>query len=128
MVKEIINKMKIFIDLCIYLLVSSCSNLKYYGYVYDFEIKKPLENVKVYDVHDKKMCTTNKEGYFEINYLKNHSSILVFQKQYYKSDTIPSISILSGELSVEKFKGEVIYLFNENSRFKDSIINLNSLY
>lgn len=102
--------MRKFICLFILLLTLSCNNSKYYGYVYNFEKRKPLEGVKVYDMCNKKVITTDKKGYFEIDQTKNCSGTLVFQKTNYISDTIRSISIQSGESMIEVFKGDTIYL------------------
>ncbi|OXG04112.1 hypothetical protein BC749_102786 [Flavobacterium araucananum] len=94
----------------IFFFFISCNNSRYYGYVYNFEKRKPLEGVKVYDMCNKKVITTDKKGYFEIDHAKNCSGTLVFQKTYYNSDTIRSISIQSGESMIEVFKGDTIYL------------------
>jgi hypothetical protein len=102
--------MRKFICLLIYFFISSCNNSKYYGYVYNFEKRKPLEEVKVYDICNKKVITTDRKGYFEIDQTKNCSGTLVFQKTNYNSDTIRSISIQSGESMIEVFKGDTIYL------------------
>jgi hypothetical protein len=102
--------MKVFIYLFFYFFITSCNNSKYYGNVYDFYKKVPLEDVKVYDKCNKKVIITDKKGYFEIDYTKNCSGILVFQKENYSSDTISSISIQSGESMREIFKGDTIYL------------------
>ena len=125
MVNKNRDKMKVTIYLFIYFFICSCSNSNYYGYVYDFDTKKPLEGVKVSDSNNKERIVTDKKGYFVIKRSKNSSSTLIFLKEHYHNDTIPSVSIQSGELMEERFKGEIIYLFNEKSRFKDSIINSN---
>ncbi|UTN02714.1 carboxypeptidase-like regulatory domain-containing protein [Flavobacterium bizetiae] len=102
--------MRKFVYLFIFLLTISCNNSKYYGYVYNFEKRKPLEGVKVYDVCNKRVIITDKDGYFEIDQTKNCSGTLVFQKTKFHSDTIRSISIQSGEFMREVFKGDTIYL------------------
>ncbi|WP_293311467.1 hypothetical protein [Pedobacter sp. UBA5917] len=112
--------------LLIFLLINSCTPSYYYGYVYDYDKKIPLDGVKIYDGHNKKQSTTNKRGYFELIKTKNSSSILIFEKEHYQNDTIPSISIQNGELMKERFKGEKIYLFSAKSTFRDSILKANN--
>ncbi|NTE03480.1 carboxypeptidase-like regulatory domain-containing protein [Agrobacterium tumefaciens] len=120
--------MKASIYILMYVLcICSCSKSNYYGYVYDFDKKEPLEGVKVYDMYNKKAGKTDEKGYFQLHRTKNSSSILIFQKEHYRSDTIRSINIQSGELMEEKFKGEKIYLFKANSAFRDSILKANQV-
>lgn len=112
--------------LFVFLLINSCTPSVYYGYVYDYDKKIPLEGVSIYDKHNKKLSKTDKRGYFELPQTKNSSSILIFEKERYKNDTIPSISIQSGEFMKERFKGERIYLFSVKSIFRDSILKTNN--
>lgn len=89
----------------------SCSESIYYGYVYDGISKQPLSNVKVMDLKYGFKSVTNKEGYYQIEKVKNSSSKLIFERDLYYTDTINSIQIQNGEKQTEIFKGGSIFLF-----------------
>ena len=106
-------------------LTFSCSKNGYYGYVYDIDTKKPVENVFVNDYLNKNTTITNAEGYFNLRKTGDFSSIIIFTKDNYQIDTIKSIEIANGEKQIQQFRGETIFLSSKNSRFKDSIMKLN---
>lgn len=103
----------------------SCGKNNYYGYIYDIDTKKPIEDVLVNDYLNKNKVSSNIDGYFKLKKSGDFSSVIIFSKNDYQIDTIKSIVIANGERQIERFKGEIIYLSNKNSHFKDSIKNLN---
>jgi CarboxypepD_reg-like domain len=105
--------------------LSSC-NKSYYGYVYDYDSKTPLNDVVVCDYLNNILTKTNSEGYFQLKKSYKISSVLVFSKVGYVSDSVKSIKIHAGESMEEMFKGEKIYLFSSKSNFRDSINKLNN--
>ncbi|MET4083695.1 hypothetical protein ABIB40_003667 [Pedobacter sp. UYP30] len=119
--------MKAIVCVFFYLCICSCNKAGYYGYVYDFDKKAPIDSVIVYDRYSGKKALTNQKGYFKIGKIPNVSATLIFSKENYQNDTVRSIKIQSGEMMEEKFKGEKIYLFSLKSAFKDSILKANTI-
>lgn len=114
------------LSIMLFILLISCKNQDYYGYIYDIDNKTPISNVIVNDFLNNKNTKTNQNGYFNLE-KGSSSSKLVFKKENYITDTVNSIQIQNGERMVEKFKGEKIYLSRISSNFKDSIKNLNKI-
>lgn len=56
---------------------------------------------------------------------QNISSVLIFSKKLYYSDTIPTVQIQNGEIQRELFNGDTIYLLKKEAR--DSIYKINNL-
>lgn len=109
------------------LVLGACNSKAYNGFVYDQKSKKPIENVEVNDFLNQKSTKTDAKGYFNLEHEGKVSGKLIFKKQGYVSDTLPTISIQSGEKQVEKFKGDTIYLFGIHNNFRDSIAKLNEV-
>lgn len=110
MVSKNQSTMKKYIYLFVCLSVYSCNESNYYGYVYDFDKEIPLENVTVNDSVNSVTVYTNKKGYFQFK--KNEKTVdeLIFRKDVCFGREIKTISIQSGELMREYFKGDTIYL------------------
>lgn len=117
--------MKISLFLIIYLIFTDCKSSSYKGYVYDGISKKPLSKVQITDLKSNHKSTTDENGYFELKKDKNISSILVFIKKPYYSDTISTIQIQNGERQKELFNGDTLYLLRKEAR--DSIYRMNNL-
>lgn len=81
-------------------LVALCScnkvNNFYQGKVVDKD-GKPIEGVVVGEDNIKKHTRTNKNGYFKLNRSPDWLGDLVFIKNGYRNDTIPSVWHQSGE-------------------------------
>jgi hypothetical protein len=106
-------------------LVTGCREKAYYGYVYDYETKKPVSSVTVNDYLNGTKAITNAKGYFYLEHKGQLSGRLILKKTGYAIDTLETISRQSGEHFIERFKGDTIYMFNVNSNFRDSINELN---
>ncbi len=102
-----------------------CNSKSYKGYVYDGISKKPLSKVQIIDLKSNQKSITNESGYFELKKNENISSVLVFSKKLYYSDTISTIQIQNGEVQKELFNGDTIYLLKKQAR--DSIYKINNL-
>ena len=107
-------------------LLNGCAK-PYSGFVYDYDKKTPISGVSINDYLNGKKVVTNSDGYFLLKKDGKMSSILIFSLDGYVTDTIKSIQIHNGEEMEEKFKGEIIYLFNEKSTFRDSIYKINNI-
>ena len=117
--------MRYIILIIVFAALTGCSRNAYYGYVYDFESKQPIENVEINDYMNSKMTVTNSEGYFFLKHDNKISGKLIFKKPGYDIDTLETIRISNGEKMQEKFKGDTVYLFDQNSTFRDSIVKIN---
>ena len=102
----------------LFLIITSCSNKNYYGYVYDFEQEIPIKGVAITDSIGNIEAETNFEGYFELRKEKLSGDYLFFFKKYYHSAKIRTIYIQNVESMKESFKGETIFLIKENSKTK----------
>lgn len=108
----------------LFIIITSCSNKNYYGYVYDFDQEAPIEGVLITDSLSNIKTKTNSEGYFELRKEKLSSDYLIFSKKNYHSAKIRTISIQNGETMKESFKGEKIFIIQKNSKTKNSRLNV----
>ncbi len=90
--------MKILVLSIILFTITSCSTKPafYRGYVY-YE-NKPLKNVTVKKMYDDEFSTkTDSNGYFLLQKEPNSLRSLIFEKQGFITDTIPSVWTQNGE-------------------------------
>lgn len=98
------------------LLLYSCSNNNFQGYVYDYDTEKPLKNVCVKINND--ITQTDNVGWFSIK-IKSNSTIAVFLKREgYASKKLFRKPDSSGEFSKKSLNENTIYLYNKESDFK----------
>jgi hypothetical protein len=119
--------MKWFYKIALMATLAGCSNKAYYGFVYDYESRKPLDKVEVYDYINGVKTHTDSKGYFNLKHDNKLSGELIFKKTGYDIDTLKTIRTSSGEFYKEEFKGDTVYMFNVNSNFRDSIAKLNGV-
>ena len=85
--------------------LTSCksSNDFYHGVVTD-ENKKPIQGVTVCAMNsiDKYQTLTNEKGYFKLQQVESGHN-LIFSKESYKTDTIPTVWHQSGETTQYSF-------------------------
>ncbi|TWH98761.1 carboxypeptidase-like protein [Flavobacterium tiangeerense] len=86
------------------LILFSCNqtNNFYQGQVTD-ENNKPLEGVIVAEDRIDKHTKTDKDGYFKLDRSQDWLGDLIFVKEGYKTDTIPSVSNQAGETTEYQF-------------------------
>lgn len=120
------NVLKFYLLTILLFLFPSCKNDLYYGVVYDFENKRPIGGVEINDYLNSIQTVSDSTGYFSLTQRGTVSGRLIFKKTGYTTDTLETISIKSGEQYIERFKGDTVYLFSNNSNFRDSIARLNS--
>jgi len=106
-------------------LITGCTKKSYYGFVYDYNTNEPIPDVEISDYLNNTKTFTNAEGYFLLKHEGHTSGQLIFKKAGYPTDTFPTVSHPTGERTVEAFKGDTVFRFALNSKFKDSIDNLN---
>lgn len=82
----------------------SCKSVNnyYHGRVLD-ETNKPIENVVVTEDTFEKKTRTNKMGYFKLSRNPDGLGNLLFFKEGYKADTIPSVWSQHGEIILYNF-------------------------
>lgn len=119
--------MKYFYIVIVLGLLAGCGKKAYYGFIYDYETKKPLPDVEVNDYLNGVKTRSDNKGYFHLKHKGNISGELIFKKQGYDIDTLKTTRISNGEFFKEEFKGDTVYMFNVNSNFKDSIAKLNGV-
>ncbi|MEZ4859017.1 MAG: carboxypeptidase-like regulatory domain-containing protein [Flavobacteriaceae bacterium] len=88
-------KRYLFFLLVIFLNCTSVNDY-YFGRVTD-ENNNPLENVIVLEEGFENQTKTDENGYFKLNCTPDWLSSLIFSKQGFKTDTIPTVYIQSGE-------------------------------
>lgn len=88
-------KKYLFVSLFILLNCQSVSD-HYHGKVTD-ENNNPIEDVIVKEECFEKKTVTNKKGYFKLKRSSNTLGYLIFSKEGYKSDTIPTVWSQHGE-------------------------------
>lgn len=73
--------------------------------------KKPLSSVEISILNSNRKSYSDENGYFEVRKIKNISSDLIFEKELYCKDTVPSVTIMNGEKQILNFRGDTIFLF-----------------
>lgn len=105
--------------LCLLLVViafSACKKSAYTGFVLNRQNNKPLKGVTV--IHFNDSTTTDSLGYFSLP--PNESAgQLIFKMPGFYTDTAETVTIHSGEVMEQNFKGEKIYLFPVSGKFRN---------
>jgi len=117
--------MKYIFIIAVIIVIAGCSKKAYYGLIYDYEKKIPLENVEVNDYLNGTKTTSDAKGYFYLKHEAKTAGRLIFKKSGYTVDTLETIRSMSGEQFIERFKGDTVYMFDVKSNFRDSINKLN---
>ncbi|WP_437918647.1 hypothetical protein [Sphingobacterium sp. LRF_L2] len=86
----------LFINLCGFFCSCHSSPLYYYGQVLD-ENNTPIESVYISKLYDDIGVVTDKRGYFKMDRSADRLDDLIFSKEGYITDTIPSVWRQNGE-------------------------------
>ena len=111
--------MKKNIALCLLVVVmafTACKKNAYTGFVLNHQNNKPLKGVTVIHVNDS--TTTDSLGYFSLPHNESAGQ-LIFKMPGFYTDTAETVTIHSGEVMEENFKGEKIYLFPVSGKFRN---------
>ncbi|WP_162903118.1 carboxypeptidase-like regulatory domain-containing protein [Taibaiella koreensis] len=89
------------------LLPVACKSISRFsqGRVIDEE-GRPLTGVRVKEMHGMPSATTDRNGYFRLDKAPDRIDDLVFEKEGYRNDTIPSVFTHSGESIDYNFQGK----------------------
>ncbi|WP_276380638.1 hypothetical protein [Flavobacterium sp. H4147] len=107
--------MKIRYFLILIVLLSSCTNNKFYSYVYDYDTDKPIKDVyvKVNGIVTK----TDDLGYFSADVKSNEDCLIVLHKEEYEIKKVYRKPDSLGMFSERSLKKSKIYLFKKESDF-----------
>lgn len=97
------------------LLLSSCTNNKFFGYVYDYDTEKPIKDVQV-NINGI-ITQTDSTGYFSAKIKSNKDCIILLQKEEYEVKKVYRRPDSLGMFSKRNLKKHKIYLFKEESEF-----------
>lgn len=101
------------------LVLCSCTNNKFYGYVYDYDTDKPVKNVFV-NVNGS-ITKTDSTGYFMAEIKSNTDCIIVLQKEKYALKKVCRKPDSLGMFSRRNLNKHKIYLFKKESDFLNKI-------
>lgn len=105
-------KLKIII---ITLLLSSCTQNKFSGYVKDFDSNKPIKNVWVST--NKSTAKTDSIGYFSVEATSNTVFVLQLEREGYASKKVIRKPDSGEKDTDQKIKKGTIYMFKNESDF-----------
>lgn len=97
------------------LLLSSCTQSTFSGYVYDFDTGKPLKNVTVYI--NGNLTKTDSIGHFEIEVNSNSNCIINLKRQGYANKNIVRKPDYLEKTKSGKLKNSTVYMFKSESDF-----------
>jgi len=97
------------------IVLQACTQ-KRFGFIYDIDTQKALQNVTVNDPYNNITVVTDEEGKFILH--KGIVKYLVFQKKGYITDTVKSFIRQGPERRpIKNFKGNKIYLVSKGSKY-----------
>ncbi|WP_343697492.1 hypothetical protein [Flavobacterium sp.] len=96
-------------------LLSSCTNNRFYGSIYDYDTDKPIKNVTV-NINNIK-TQTDSLGSFVVEIKSNRDCIILLQKDGYADKKVYRKPDSLGKFSKKYFKNNKIYLFKKDSEF-----------
>ncbi|MBE8723900.1 hypothetical protein [Flavobacterium hungaricum] len=99
------------------LLFCSCTNNKFYSYVYDYDTGKPLKNVLV--TVNGVVTATDSTGFFTSNIKSNADCVILLQKEEYAVKKIYRKPDSLGMFSKRNLNKHKIYLFKKESDFSN---------
>jgi hypothetical protein len=97
------------------LLLCSCTQNKFSGYVYDFDNGRPIKNVVVKS--DKSTTISDSTGYFVLNVNSNSNAVLNLKREGYANKKVVRKPDKSKKTNEEKVKENTIYMFKSESDF-----------
>ena len=99
------------------LLFCSCSDNKFYSYVYDYDTGKPIKNVKV-NINGV-VTVTDSTGFFISDIKSNTDCVIVLQKEEYAFKRVYRRPDSLGMFSNRGLKKHKIYLLKKESDFSN---------
>lgn len=99
------------------LVLSSCTNSNFYGYVYDYDTDKPIQNVSV-DINGV-ITETDSVGHFSANLKLNEDCVIMLQKEKYALKKVYRKPDSLGMFSKRNLDKHKIYLFKKESDFSN---------
>ena len=113
--------MKTIYILIIIVLFSSCTNNRFYSYVYDYDTDKPIKNVRI-NINGN-TTQTDSTGFFSMKVKSNEPCTIYLQRHGYASKKICRKPDSLGQFSKRSLKNKSIYLINKESEFSNKIRN-----
>ncbi|WP_281632010.1 hypothetical protein [Flavobacterium luteolum] len=97
------------------LLLSSCTNNKFSGYVYDYDTGKPIQNVMVNIIGN--VTRTDSIGYFELEVNSNSNCAINLKRQGYAVKIMLRKPDFAEGNKNKKPKKNTIFMFKSDSDF-----------
>lgn len=97
------------------LLLCSCTQNKFSGYVYDFDNGRPIKNVVIKS--DKSTTISDSTGYFVLNVNSNSNAVLNLKREGYANKKVVRKPDKLKKTNEEKVKENTIYMFKSESDF-----------
>lgn len=97
------------------LLLYSCSNNNFQGYVYDYDTEKPLKKVYI-NINDN-VTHTDSLGYFNMRVKSNSAFTILLKRDHYAAKKVLRKPDSCGIFSKKNLDKNRIYLYNKESDF-----------